>query len=367
MKIPFINLARASEELSAEIGKATARVIERADFILGAEVENFEREWALYCEAAGAVGVGNGTDAITLALLASGKIEAGDEIITTPLSAAYTALAILNAGAQPVFVDIDERTFNLNPERIEEAITKRTRAVLPVHLYGQTAEMSAVRAVAERHGLFVVEDAAQAHGARFRGEPCGASSLAATFSFYPTKNLGALGDGGAIVSSDEEFLRRARILRQGGCADALAANLIGLNSRLDEIQAAILRVKLKKLDEWNERRRFLAWIYFERLRDLPGVCLPFARDWSEHVFHLFVVRHERRDELKKFLARRGSETLIHYPFLLHEQKIFRSRAQKSLLVAEKIEREILSLPLYPQMKFEEVEAVCDAIAEFENR
>jgi dTDP-4-amino-4,6-dideoxygalactose transaminase len=258
MKIPFLNLTRHSRRLFNETIEAVARVLERGSFILGEEVRNFEAEWARYCEARGAVGVGNGTDAITLALTAAGVGGRADEVITTPLTAAYTVLAIVNAGAKPVFADIDEKTFNLNPEKIEQAVTPRTRAIVPVHLYGQSADMQAITEIAARHKLLVIEDAAQAHGARFNGQPCGFSSLAATFSFYPTKNLGAFGDGGAIVSNDEDFLRKARGLRQGGHADALEMNLVGRNSRLDEMQAAILRVKLKRLDEWTARRRALA-------------------------------------------------------------------------------------------------------------
>ncbi len=367
MKIPFLNLTNHSAGLFNEINEALARVIERGNFILGQEVEAFENEWAKYCEAKGAVGVANGTDAITLALIASNKIEAGDEVITTPLSAAYTALGIVNAGAKPVFVDIDEQTFNLDPQKIEQAITLRTRAIVPVHLYGQTADMQAVNEIAERRNLIVIEDAAQAHGARFNGKPCGSSSLAATFSFYPTKNLGALGDGGAIISNDEDFLRRVSALRQGGHAEALEMNLIGRNSRLDEIQAAILRVKLKRLDEWNERRRELAEIYFERLKEFPNIKLPYVRNKSEAVFHLFVIRHALRDKLKNFLAEKGIGSVIHYPYLLHEQKNFRAAEQKSLPVAEKIGAEILSLPLSPQMENSQIETVCDALEEFENK
>lgn len=365
MKIPFLRLTPDSGELNEEISQAFARVVGRGNFILGEEVEAFEREWAEYCQTKGAVGVANGTDAITLALTALG-VGKGDEVITAPLSAAYTALAIAGAGARPVFTDIDEKTFNLNPEQIEKAITPRTKAIVPVHLYGQTANIEAVCEIAKRRNLRVIEDAAQAHGARFDGKACGFSSDAATFSFYPTKNLGALGDGGAIVSGDEDFLQKARALRQGGHIEAMRANLIGRNSRLDEMQAAFLRVKLKKLDRCNNRRRELAEIYFEKLKDVPHLRLPFAADKAEHVFHLFVIRHERRDELKDFLATRGIETLIHYPYLLHEQEIFRAPEQKSLPVAEKIRREILSLPLHPQMKNAEIEIICEAIAEFEN-
>ncbi len=364
MKIPFLNLTRHSHKLFSETSEAVSRVLERGNFILGEEVRNFEAEWARYCEAEGAVGVGNGTDAITLALIAAG-VGQGDEVITTPLSAAYTALAIAGAGAKPVFADIDGKTFNLDPEKIERSVTPRTRAIVPVHLYGRLADMEAVAGIAARHKLLVIEDAAQAHGARLNGKPCGFSSLAATYSFYPTKNLGAFGDGGAIVSNDEDFLRKVRTLRQGGHSESLELNLIGRNSRLDEMQAAILLVKLKRLDEWTARRRELAAIYFENLKNLPRLRLPFAE--NEAVFHLFVIRHPERDLLKDFLAVRGIETIIHYPYLLHERKIFRSAGQPPLPVAEKIVREILSLPLYPEMETAEIAAVCEAIREFEDK
>lgn len=362
MKIPFLNLTTHSRKLAEATQDAVSRVIERGSFILGEEVLEFEREWARYCEARGAVGVANGTDAITIALTALG-VAYGDEVITTPLTAAYTSLAIVNAGAQPIFVDIDEKTLNLDPQKIEAAITPRTKAIVPVHLYGQTADMTTIAAIAERRQLTVIEDAAQAHGARSDGKPCCRLSRAATFSFYPTKNLGAFGDGGAIVSNDEDFLQRTRALRQGGHAEAMETNLIGRNSRLDEIQAAILRIKLRMLDEWNARRRELAAIYLERLKYLTRVRLPQTQTGS--VFHLFVIRHPERDRLKDFLGSRGIETLIHYPYLLHERKIFRGGEQKSLPAAEKTVKEILSLPLYPEMKTADIEAVCDAIDEFE--
>ncbi|MBS1795435.1 MAG: DegT/DnrJ/EryC1/StrS family aminotransferase [Acidobacteria bacterium] len=364
-KTAFLNLTRHSNRLLEETSAAVRRVLERGHFILGEEVAAFETEWARYCGARGAVGVANGTDAITLALTASGAVAPGrgDEVLTTPLTAGYTALGILNAGARPVFVDVDERSLNLDPEKIEAAITPRTRAVLPVHLYGQPAAMEKINEIAARRDLTVIEDAAQAHGARCGGKACGAASLAATYSFYPTKNLGAFGDGGAIVANDADFLERARILRQGGHREAFEAEVAGRNSRLDELQAAILRVKLQKLDAWTARRRELAAIYFEKLKNLPRLTLP-AND-PEAVFHLFVVRHPERDRLRDFLAARGVETLVHYPYLLHEQKLFRGAGQKSLPVAEKAVGEILSLPLYPELEDEEIETVCAAIAEFE--
>ncbi len=364
MTIPFLDLTRHCGALNNEINEAFARVMQRGNFILGEEVTAFESEWANYCKSRGAVSVANGTDAITLAIKATNALKPNEnnEIITSPLSAAYTALAIVNAGAKPVFADIDEKTFTLNPAQVEKFITPQTRGIVPVHLYGQTADMKAINEIALRHKLFVIEDAAQAHGARFDGKPCGSESLAATFSFYPTKNLGAFGDGGAITSNDENFLMRVRQLRQGGHFESLQTNLTGANSRLDEMQAAFLHVKLKKLGEWTRRRRELAQIYFERLNDLPNLHLPFIKTGNEHVFHLFVIRCKKRDELKNSLAKRGIETIIHYPYLLHQQQIFRSAAQNLLPVAETIVNEILSLPLYPQMENSEVEEVCEAIA-----
>lgn len=369
MSITFQDFTRYSDELFEEISECFSRVMRRGNYILGEEVRAFETEWACFCRAKGAVGTANGTDAITLALTASNKLENGkeNEVITTPLTAGYTALGIVNAGAKPVFVDIDEKTYNLDPAKIEQSITPRTKGITAVHLYGQTADMRAIVEIAERHNLFVIEDAAQAHGALFDEKPCGFSSLAATFSFYPTKNLGAIGDGGAVVSNDEELLKNLRLLRQGGHYEAMQINRAGSNSRLDEVQAAILRVKLKTLAEWNERRRKLAKIYFERLKHLPNLRLPFVRNEAEAVFHLFVVRHPQRDKLKAFLAENGIGCAVHYPYLLHEQNLFRSPEQKSLPVAEKVVKEILSLPLYPQLTESEVEQICDAIGEFENK
>jgi dTDP-4-amino-4,6-dideoxygalactose transaminase len=367
MKIPFLNIQIDSEELSNEINDTFTRVIGRGKFILGEEVDFFEREWAEYCGVHGAVGVANGTDAIALALTASGTIRAGrnDEVITTPLSAGYTALGIVNAGAVPVFVDIDESSLNLDPERIEQAITPRTRAILPVHLYGQSADMAAIHEIAERRNLIVIEDAAQAHGAKFDERSENAKSLAVTFSFYPTKNLGAYGDGGAVISNDADFLHQVRTLRQGGHFEALQGHLIGRNSRLDEMQAAFLRVKLKKVDEWNASRRRLAEIYIAGISNSSQTRLPSVGNGVHHAFHLFVIRHPRRDELQKFLAERNIETLIHYPYLLHQQPLFRLSKTRVLPIAEKIVTEILSLPLYPQMKRNEIEAVCLAIIDFE--
>ncbi len=359
---PFLELSRAHLEIADEINSALQNVMSRGDFILGAEVENFEREWANYCGTRGAFGVANGTDALTLALLAT--VRKGDEVITTPLTAGYTALAILNAGAIPVFADINPKTFNLCPKSVEYCITSRTRPIVPVHLYGQMAEMDAIGEIAERRNLIVIEDAAQAHGAKLNGNRAGNFGHAAAYSFYPTKNLGAYGDGGAVVSSDEELLEKIKILRQGGHFENFQMGLKGRNSRLDEMQAAILRVKLKKLDEWNVRRKEIAERYNEAFQNI--LQTPSTDNAESHVYHLYVVCCAERKRLRTHLAERKISTLIHYPFLLHEQKLFRQQAQKSLPNAENTVRQILSLPLNPHLNDSEIESVIDAVLSFES-
>ncbi|MGB8507676.1 MAG: DegT/DnrJ/EryC1/StrS family aminotransferase, partial [Pyrinomonadaceae bacterium] len=278
--------------------------------------------------------------------------------------AGYTALAILNAGGVPVFSDIDPDTYTLNPQRLDEAITTRTRAVVPVHLYGQMADMAGIRAVAARRDLFVIEDAAQSHGARLDGRRAGAHGHAAAFSFYPTKNLGAFGDGGAVVSDDAALIERVKNLRQGGHPSALDSEMAGRNSRLDEMQAALLRIKLRRLDAWNSERQRLAASYDELLKSSP-VKIPSRRSVESHVSHLYVVRHPRRESLREHLAARGVETLIHYPYLLHRQNLFRRSEQRALPVAEGLVDDIFSLPLYPGLTLEEQREVADGILSFE--
>jgi dTDP-4-amino-4,6-dideoxygalactose transaminase len=273
----------------------------------------------------------------------------------------------LNAGAVPVFADIDPQTYTIDPEAIEKVITPRTRAILPVHLYGQMADMKTIGEIASRYRLIVIEDAAQAHGACLPQMKAGAHSLAAAFSFYPTKNLGAAGDGGAIVSNDAELIERVKILRQGGHVNALQTGLAGRNSRLDEIQAALLRVKLKHLKKWNGQRQHLAQLYRERLRDSSRFLLPHAPGLPEsHVYHLYVIQHPERTRLRHYMAKLGIETIIHYPYLLHQQALFKRDEQISLPVAENVLGKILSLPLYPQLSAQEVDAVCETIIEFES-
>ncbi|MFL6334281.1 MAG: DegT/DnrJ/EryC1/StrS family aminotransferase [Pyrinomonadaceae bacterium] len=366
MPVSFLDLRRQHEEVGDEVRAVVGRVLDGGTYILGREVEAFEREWARFCGAAAASGVANGTDALALALVASEAVRPGrrDEVITAPLTAGYTALGILNAGGVPSFADVDPETFTLDPRGLERALTPRTRAVVPVHLYGRMAEMEAVCDFAERRGLVVVEDAAQAHGARRGGRRAGAWGQAAAFSFYPTKNLGAYGDGGAVTSDDVNLIERVKELRQGGHPSAMGAGVAGRNSRLDELQAAALRVKLRRLDAWNRRRRQLAGMYRRLLaRGVRRLVLPSAGAGS-HVYHLYVVRHPERERLRAHLAARGIETLIHYPAPLHRQTLFRRRGQPALPAAERLTTEILSLPLYPQLRDEELRAVAEAVLEF---
>lgn len=367
MPTAFLDLTRQHRELEAEIASAVARVLSGGVYILGAEVEAFEGEWARFCGVKGAAAVGNGTDALALALMASSAVRAGcsDEVITSPLTAAYTALAILNAGGVPVFADVDTRTLTLDPEAVERAITPRTRAIVPVHLYGQMADVGSIEEIAARHDLILIEDGAQAHGACFQGRTVGAHGQAAAFSFYPTKNLGAYGDGGAVTSNDVALIERVKVLRQGGHASALRANLVGRNSRLDEIQAAMLRVKLGRLNEWNVRRRRLAATYDEVLgRGARCVMIPSVHSPEAHVHHLYVIQHPERDHLRSHLAACGIETMIHYPYLLHHQPLFRQASWRALPNAERAAERILSLPLYPQLEMEEQAAVINAVLAF---
>jgi len=349
-----------------ELDEAVARVLDSGWFILGPEGEALERELATALGARDAVAVGNGTDALHLALRALG-VGPGDEVVTTSISAAYTALAVLHAGARPVFVDVDPRTLNLDPERVQGALTPRTKAIVPVHLYGHPADMDPILSLARARGLAVLEDACQAHGALYRGRPVG--TLAGeggigALSFYPTKNLGALGDGGAILLNDPGLAARLRQLRNGGQSDRYRHEVPGVNSRLDELQAALLRVGLRHLSAWTERRRALAAFYQRELEGAGAEPLgeqPYARS----VFHLFVVRHPRRDALAAALRERGVGTLIHYPIPLHLQPAFAGLGGKpgDLPVAEKATSEILSLPLYPELRDEQARGVVEAVRE----
>jgi dTDP-4-amino-4,6-dideoxygalactose transaminase len=358
--IPFLDFAAMHAELRPELDAAYQRVIDSNYLILGTEVEQFEREFAAYCEAEYAIGVGNGLDALFLVLKAM-EIGPGDEVIVPSNTYIATWLAVSYAGATPVPVEPDERTYNLDPAKIEAAITPRTRAIMPVHLYGQPADMDPIMAIARRHGLKVIEDAAQAHGARYHGRRVGTLGDAAGFSFYPGKNLGALGDGGAIVTNDAGLAQRLRMLRNYGSKLKYHNELKGYNSRLDELQAAFLRAKLKGLDAGNARRREVAGRYLDKLAD-SGLGLPFVPDWAEPVWHLFVVRSAARQSLQAALGERGIGTVIHYPIPPHLQPAYAELAlsEGSLPISEAIHREVLSLPIWPQMRADQVERVSAA-------
>jgi dTDP-4-amino-4,6-dideoxygalactose transaminase len=365
MHVPFLDLRRQHQELAPELQSVFQATLARGVYILGEEVAAFEREWAAACGGVACAGVANGTDALVLALLASGVIEPGrgDEVITSPLSAAYTALAIRQAGAVPVFADISPHTYTLDPAAVVKAITPRTKALLPVHLYGQMAAMPELCSIARQHGLVVIEDCAQAHGASLAGTKAGAYGDAAAFSFYPTKNLGALGDGGAVVARDAAWIERVRRLRQGGHPQALQGTEVGMNSRLDELQAAVLRVKLRQLDRWTARRREIAASYCGHFSGLSDLVLPSSSKEGE-VFHLFVVRHPRREDLRAHLAAQGVETLVHYPYLLHQQPLFRPTRGPQMPVAESVAPQIFSLPLNPHLFQTEIETVIQAVLSF---
>jgi dTDP-4-amino-4,6-dideoxygalactose transaminase len=355
-RVPFLSLVPGED--AADVRAAVDRVIERGWFVLGPEVDAFEAEFAHASGADYAVSVGNGTDAIALTLRALG-IGPGDEVITTPLSAAYSALAVMMAGARPVFTDIDAERLTLDPFRIEAAITPRTRAILPVHLYGQPAAMQDIETIASRHGLAIVEDCCQAHLATESGRPVGTIGVAGAFSFYPTKNLGALGDGGAIVTNDPALAARLKRLRNGGQIDRYHHQEFGVNSRLDDLQAAVLRARLPWLARWTARRRSLAARYRTALA-AGSVHVPSEFD-SGHVYHLFVVRSSARDELRAHLAARGIETLIHYPLPIPAQPAIGSASPARCPVAEQVCSEIVSLPLYPALRDDEIDYVAAAL------
>jgi dTDP-4-amino-4,6-dideoxygalactose transaminase len=358
-RTPFLRLA--PREDADAVRAAIDRVVERGWFVLGPEVEAFEAEFARACGAAHAVGVGSGTDALALILRALG-IGGGDEVITTPLSATYSALAIMMAGARPVFVDIDPARLTIDPAGIERAIGSRTRAILPVHLYGQAADMAAIETVAARHHLAIVEDCCQAHLGTAGGRPVGTIGAAGAFSFYPTKNLGALGDAGAVVTNDRALAERIKRLRNGGQTDRYHHAEFGVNTRLDEMQAAILRARLPWLHRWTERRRALARQYREHLGRGP-VDVPQQFD-PGHVYHLFVVRSSARDALQAHLAAHGIETLIHYPVSIADQPAIASAAPAPCPEAARACGEVISLPLYPALDDADVERVAAAVSAF---
>lgn len=355
--IPFLQLTPGED--SGPVREAIDGVINRGWFVLGPELDAFETEFAAAASAPHAVGVGTGTDAIAIALRALG-IGRGDEVITSPVSAAYSALAIMMAGARPVFADVDPDRMTIDPGASAAAITPRTVAILPVHLYGQAADMTAIARVAQRHNLAVVEDCCQAHLATCDGQPVGSFGAAAAYSFYPTKNLGALGDGGAITTNDANIAARAKRLRNGGQTDRYHHAEFGVNSRLDEMQAAILRARLRFLPRWTAQRRALAAAYRSALKDVRGVMVPREQD-PGHVYHLFPVLSPERDAVRAALKSAGIETLIHYPVPIPRQPALAPEQPADCPVADRVCSEVFSLPLYPSLPLDAVDRVAAAL------
>lgn len=359
--IPILDLQAQYMSIKSEIDQAVKQVMAGGSYILGKNVAAFEEEIAHYCGVRYGVGVGNGTDALLLALMAFG-IEAGDEVITTPYSFFATAEAISWLGATPIFIDIDPKTYNIDVNKIEEKITDKTKAILPVHIFGQMADMDAILYLAQKYNLIVIEDACQAIGASHKGKKAGSFGHAACFSFFPSKNLGAFGDGGMIVTNDEEAARIMGMLRVHGSQKKYFHELLGVNSRLDEMQAAILRVKLKYLDKWNCLRREKVAVYRSLLCD-AGLIFPFEEAWNIHIYHLLVVRSLERDRLKDVLTTAGIGCGVYYPLPLHLQNVYFHLGYREgdLPEAEAASRETLALPLYPELKEEDIKKVCATI------
>lgn len=365
MEIPLVNLRRQYHSIKNEVDEKIREVLEGGRFILGENVEAFEEEFARYCGVKYAVGVASGTDALMLCLKALG-VGTGDEVITVPNTFISTVDAIYYNGATPVFVDVDSETYTMKVSNIKQKITERTKVILPVHLYGHPVDMDPLLEVAKENNLYIVEDACQAHGAEYKGRKVGSLGDCGCFSFYPAKNLGAYGDGGILVTNDEQIAKRIRMLRNYGEQKKYHHAYIGYNSRLDEIQAAILRVKLKHLDEWVESRRRNARTYDELLSDVPNVTIPSEKSYAKHAYHLYVIRTKRRDELRNWLSYRGISAGIHYPISIHLQEAYRHLGLRrgSFPVTERCSREILSLPMFPELTEDEIRYVFLYIKDF---
>jgi len=361
--VPFVDLKAQYHSIRDEVRTAVDNVFESTQFVLGDAVEKFERDFASYLGSKHVLGVGSGLDALRLALEAAG-VGAGDEVIIPANTFIATALAVSGTGAKPVLIDCREDTYQIDPELIEQAITPSTKVIMPVHLYGQAADITAITEIARNHRLEVIEDAAQAHGARFQGQRCGTFGLAGCFSFYPGKNLGAYGDGGAIATNDDDFAKRVNSLRNYGQKQKYVHVEKGTNSRLDTVQAAILNIKLRHLDDWNAARRAHAAIYSDSLA--KDFVVPALDPRGEHIFHLYVLRTPKRAELQKHLAALGIQTGIHYPIPIHLQEAYRdlNHSKGSFPVTEKLADEIVSLPMFPELTPNQIELVLDALASF---
>ena len=364
--VPFLSLDYQHRSIEGELKEIFSKTLKRGAFILGEEVDSFEKAYASHQKTKYCISVASGHDALLISLKAL-NIDKGDEVIVPSHTCQATWLAVVNAGAKPIAVEVDPLTFNIDPSRIESTITKKTRAIVPVHLYGHPCEMGQIMAIAKKNKLFVVEDNAQAHGAKFKNKMTGSWGDCNATSFYPTKNLGALGDGGAITTSDKKLFEFARAFRNYGSIQKDIHLVQGVNSRLDELQAAILKIKLKRLNEWNEERKQNANLYFKLLKNIEGIQLPPRESKvAKPVFHQFVIQTANRDKLKNFLSRNGIETAIHYPIPVHLQKAYHNIGYKkgSLPIAERLAATVLSLPVWPGLKKSDIEIVSSLIRKF---
>ncbi len=360
MQVEFMNLSRQYLVIQEEVSKAISKVFSKSEYILGSELRAFEKEFADYNGAKHCIGVASGTDALKLSLLSLG-IGKGDEVIVPANSYIATALAVSETGATPIFCDCEKVSLNVDPESVKKNLSPRTKAIMPVHLYGQPCDMDPLIDLAKENDLRIVEDACQAHGAEFKSRKCGAIGTLGCFSFYPTKNLGCYGDGGAILTGDEALADRIRMLRNYGQSKKYYHDIKGFNSRLDELQAAILRVKLRRLDEFNEKRRANAKLYHELLQE-SSITLPPLKKGA--VYHLYVVRSKKRDQLRDYLEKQGIQTAIHYPVPIHKQNAYNSAPNYNLPICETASSEILSIPFFPEIFEKEINHVCENIRRF---
>lgn len=364
-QVPYLDLNPQLKMIEPEIKDAIERVLSSATFVLGPEVEAFEKEFASYIQASDAVALNNGTSALHLALKVL-DIQPDDEVITTPFSFAASSWGISYVGAKPVYVDIDSRTFNIDPKKIEAAITPKTKAILIVHLYGQPCDMDAILSIAYKHKLFVIEDAAQAHGAEYKGKRVGALGNVGIFSFYPTKNLGAYGEAGALVTNDSTLAQKARLFRNHCSKQRYFHEDIGFNYRMEAIQGAILRVKLKHLEKWNKERLKIAQKYNQLLKNTPSIQLPYVPPFISSVYHLYSILTPQRDALRNHLTKNNIGHSVHYPLPLHLQKCYASLGYKkgNLPIAEKTAEQVLNLPIFPGISDQQIEYICDIIQKF---
>lgn len=362
MKVQFIDFSEQYEEIKKEIDKGFKEVFKHGDFVLGKEEQEFEKEFAKYCEVKYAVGVNSGTDALYLAVAAF-DIGPGDEVILPTFTFIATALCISYTGATPVFVDIEKDTYNIDPVKIEKAITKKTKAIIPVHIYGQAANMDEINAIAKKHNLKVIEDAAQAHGSVYKKKKVGSLADVACFSFYPTKGLGAFGDGGMVVTDSEQIYKTTLMLRDYGREGRYNHKIKGYNSRLDTLQAVVLQAKLKRLDQWNKMRADNAAYYAKLLDGIKGVQTPYTKNDRTHVFQTYAIRVKNRDKVSEEMKKRNIDVLIHYPIPLHLQEAYKELNHKAgdFPQAEALAGDVLSLPMYPHMKKAEIEYVATAL------